>query len=85
MRIGSFITGYTLVSALLLFVLPRLAPSPQNRYSHVVDLTNTAGVKTGSAVSSETRIISPAALVPGTWGAAQIPAERLIGPLVVME
>jgi hypothetical protein len=46
MRIGSFITGYTLVSALLLFALPRLAPRPQNRYSHVVDLTNTAGVKT---------------------------------------
>jgi kynurenine formamidase len=30
-------------------------------------------------------LISPAALVPGTWGAAQIPAERLIGPLVVMD
>jgi kynurenine formamidase len=48
----------------------------------VVDLT--LG-NTGSKARSGTCIISPAALVPGTWRAAQIPAERLIGPLVVMD
>jgi len=34
---------------------------------------------------AKTRIIAPAALIPGTWGAGQIPAERLVAPLVVMD
>jgi kynurenine formamidase len=84
MRIRSFTIGYTLVGALLLFAFQRPAPRPQHRYSQVIDLTDTVLVKSGSEARSGTRIISPAALVPGTWGAAQIPAERLIGPLVVM-
>src|SRR5271157_5708976 len=85
MRIRSFIISYALVMALLLFADRRSVPHPQNRYSQVVDLTDTALVKTGSEARSGTRIISPAALIPGTWGTAQIPAERLITPLVVMD
>jgi hypothetical protein len=85
MRIRSFIIGYTLVLALLLFAFQRPALRPQNSFSQVVDLTVTTLVKTGSETRSGTRIISPAALVAGTWGAAQIPADRLIGPLVVMD
>jgi kynurenine formamidase len=84
MRFRNFIIAYTLVPALLLFAVRRPAPRPQNRYSQVVDLTATTLVKTGSEARG-TRIISPAALLSGTWGAAQIPADRLIGPLVVME
>jgi kynurenine formamidase len=34
---------------------------------------------------SRTYIIAPDALIPGTWTAAQIPPERLIAPLVVMD
>jgi kynurenine formamidase len=34
---------------------------------------------------SKTRIIAPAALIPGTWTAGQIPAERLVAPLIVMD
>ena len=34
---------------------------------------------------SKTRIIAPAALIPGTWAAGQIPAERLVAPLVVID
>jgi kynurenine formamidase len=71
--------------ALLLFADRRPVGRPQNSYSQVVDLTDTARVKTGSEARSGTRIISPGALIPGTWGAAQIPAERLIAPLVVMD
>ncbi len=85
MRYRSFIISYALVMALLLFADRRSVPHPQNRYSQVVDLTDTALVKTGSEARSGTRIISPAALIPGTWGTAQIPAERLIAPLVVMD
>ena len=85
MRLRSFIIAYALAPALLLFAVRRPAPRQENRYSQVVDLTVSTRVKTGSEARSGTRIISPAALVPGTWGAAQIPAERLIGPLVVMD
>ena len=86
MRLRSFIIGYALVLAFLLFaVRPPAPPPPQNRYSQVVDLTDATAGKTGSEAKSRTRIISPAALVPGTWGSAQIPVERLIGPLVVLD
>jgi kynurenine formamidase len=85
MRLRSFIVAYALVMAFLLLAVRRPAPRPQNRYSRVVDLTDPAPAKTSSEARSGTRIISPAALIPGTWGAAQIPAERLIAPLVVMD
>jgi kynurenine formamidase len=85
MRFGSFIIACTLALALLLFAERRPATRPQERCSQVVDLTRTARVKAGSERKSGTRIISPAAMIPGTWGAAQIPAERLIAPLVVMD
>jgi hypothetical protein len=51
----------------------------------VVELTDAALMKTGSKAKSGTRIMSPASLVSGTWEAAQIPVERLIGTLVVMD
>lgn len=38
-----------------------------------------------SVADSKTRIIAPAALIPGTWTAGQIPAERLVAPLVVID
>ena len=88
MRIRSFIIAYALVLAILLFADRRPNPIQQDRYSHVVDLTdaqNSNGPGTASLSDSRTRIISPAALIPGTWGAGQIPAERLIAPLVVMD
>jgi kynurenine formamidase len=86
MRFRSFIIAYALVLAILLFADRRPTPNPQNRYSQVVDLTNSAAfAKTGGQPEPATRIISPAALIPGTWAAGQIPAERLIAPLVVMD
>jgi kynurenine formamidase len=117
MRIRSFIIAYALVLAILLFADRRPGHSQQDRYSHVVDLTdgdtttsphaitgsmapavaiaamrmrttttttttNTTATKNGD---SRTRIIAPDALIPGTWTAAQIPPERLVAPLVVMD
>ena len=84
MRFGSFIIACALGLALLLFAERRPAARPQD-YSQVVDLTRASRVKADSERNSGTRIISPAALIPGTWGAAQIPADRLIAPLVVMD
>ena len=82
MRIRSFIIAYALVLAILLFADRRSSPAQGNRYSHVVDLT---GTPKAAELASATRIIAPAALIPGTWSAGQIPAERLIAPLVVMD
>ncbi len=95
MRIRSFIIAYALVLAILLFADRRPHPAAQTGYSHIVDLTtgkSTAektaigkSVAGGLAAASRTEIIAPGALIPGTWSAGEIPAERLIAPLVVMD
>jgi len=85
MRIRSFIIAYALVLAIILFADRRPNPAPGNRYSHVVDLTLTPNTDQELAQHSATRVIAPAELIPGTWSAAQIPAERLVAPLVVMD
>lgn len=87
MRIRSFIIAYALVLAILLFADRRPGSTQQDRYSHVVDLTDEQTVKPlhATAPESRTRIIAPAALIPGTWAAGQIPPERLVAPLVVMD
>ncbi len=87
MQIRSFIVAYSLVLVILLFADRRPGAPQQDRYSHVVDLTEGQDA-TGSHAAppdSKTRIIAPGALIPGTWNAGQIPAERLIAPLVVMD
>ena len=87
MRIRSFIVVYGLVVAILLFADRRPVSGQPDHYSHVVDLTaadNAAAPDAQISSDSGTRIISPAALIPGTWSAGQIPPERLIAPLVVM-
>lgn len=83
MRIRSFIIAYVLVLAILLFADRRPTSTQQDRYSHVVDLTS--GQNAPHAIQSETRVIAPGALIPGTWAAGQIPPERLVAPLVVMD
>lgn len=87
MRIRSFIIAYALVLAILLFADRRPGSMQQDRYSHVVDLTDAQALTAphATAPESRTRIIAPAALIPGTWSAGQIPAERLVAPLVVMD
>ncbi len=92
MRIRSFIIAYALVLAILLFADRRPVHSAQNRYSHVVDLTAADSVSQPTTnrnslrkSDSQTHIIAPDALIPGTWTASQIPPERLVAPLVVMD
>ena len=85
MRIRSFIIAYALVLAILLFADRRPGSTQQDRYSHVVDLTDPQNATAPHATESRTRIIAPGALIPGTWAAGQIPAERLVAPLVVMD
>ena len=88
MRIRSFIIAYALVLAILLFADRRPGSTQQDRYSHVVDLTDGQTATPAQArpsPESRTRIIAPGALIPGTWAAGQIPPERLVAPLVVMD
>jgi kynurenine formamidase len=87
MRIRSFIIACALVLAILLFADRRPGPKQPDRYSHVVDLTDgqTAAAPQATATESRTRIIAPATLIPGTWTAGQIPPDRLIAPLVVVD
>ena len=88
MRVRSFIIAYVLIVAILLFADRRPNLAKPTHYSHVVDLTDgPASLTAASAKSAEskTRIIAPAALIPGTWTAGQIPQERLVAPLVVMD
>ncbi len=87
MRIRSFIIAYALVLAILLFADRRPGSAQQDRYSHIVDLTDGEAATAPHALirESRTHIIAPGALIPGTWNAGQIPAERLIAPLVVMD
>jgi kynurenine formamidase len=87
MQIRSFIVAYALVLAILLFADRRPGSAQQDRYSHVVDLTEGQNPPTlqASATESRTHIIAPGALIPGTWNAGQIPPERLIAPLVVID
>src|ERR1700681_1698189 len=85
MRIRSFIIAYALVLAILLFADRRPRSTQQDRYSHVVDLTDAQNATAPHASESRTRIIAPDALIPGTWAAGQIPPERLVAPLVVLD
>src|SRR6266853_1988158 len=85
MRIRSFIIAYALVLAILLFADRRPGSTPQDSYSHVVDLTDPQNAAAPHSMESRTRIIAPGALIPGTWAAGQIPAERLVAPLVVLD
>jgi kynurenine formamidase len=85
MRIRSFIIAYALVLAILLFADRRPGSTQQDRYSHVVDLTDAQNATAPQTTESRTRIIAPGALIPGTWAAGQIPPERLVAPLVVLD
>jgi kynurenine formamidase len=85
MRIRSFIIAYALVLAILLFADRRPGSTQQDRYSHVVDLTDAQNATAPRFPESRTRIIAPGTLIPGTWAAGQIPPERLVAPLVVMD
>ncbi len=87
MRIRSFIIAYALVLAILLFADRRPGSTREDHYSRVVDLTDGHRAIAPHSVSfeSRTRLIAPGSLIPGTWAAGQIPSERLVAPLVVMD
>ena len=62
MRIRSFIIAYALVLAILLFADRRPGSKQQDRYSHVVDLTD--GQNADGATCHARGIAEPASLLP---------------------
>ncbi len=95
MKFRTFAIGYSV--ALALFVLAQREPMSVRHegFHRAVDLTQAVEVALDStiyarlhasdeAAVAETRIESPAKLVPGLWNVNQIPAARLHAPLVVM-
>lgn len=93
MRTKSLVVGYVLALALFLFAQRHPAPSQPGGFHSVIDLTypnapavkNAAYAKTSRRESVETRLDAPATLGTGLWTADQIPPERLVGPLVVLD
>jgi kynurenine formamidase len=114
MKIRTFIVGYVLALALLLFAQRHGETAPSTGIREVVDLTHTINaqvptyeaetkpayqVKTLATIAKDgyfareiclpehfgTHLDAPAHFVQGTWTVDQIPAERLVAPLVVID
>ena len=82
-RIRTFVIAYVLALALFLFAQHRPEGAQVSSLRGVVDLTR-AG-ETLSARDVGTRIDAPARFAKSLWTVDQIPAERLIAPLVVLD
>lgn len=83
MRIHTFVIGVVFAVALFLFAQRRPDAQQQVGFHGVLDLTHTRGsLQTPSPL--DTHIDAPAHLNRAMWTADQIPPERLIAPLVVL-
>jgi kynurenine formamidase len=95
MKIRTLIVGYVLALALFLFAQRHPGSSSPTGFHDVVDLTHSINAQAlahepaeKSALSPEqfgTRIDAPAHFARGLWTVDQIPTERLIAPLVVLD
>jgi kynurenine formamidase len=95
MKIRTLIAGYVLALALFLFAERHPSSSSPTGFHAVVDLTHSIdarglgyqlGDKSGSLRGRfGTRIDAPARFARGLWTVDQIPTERLIAPLVVLD
>lgn len=88
MRVQTFVIGYVLALALFLFAQHRGETAPPANFHAVVDLTNSTPANPHGKVlrqTSATTIDAPAQFAPGMWTVDEIPPERLIAPLVVLD
>ena len=95
MKTRTLIVGYVLALALFLFAQRHPGSSSPTGFHAVVDLTHTIDARTlANQVAEksaslpeqfETRIDAPAGFARGLWTIDQIPAERLLAPLVVLD
>ncbi|MGA8489293.1 MAG: cyclase family protein [Terriglobales bacterium] len=95
MKIRTLIVGYVLALALFLFAQRHPSASSPTEFRAVVDLTHPVSLHAlaferarNSVLSPElfgTRIDAPAHFARSLWTVDQIPTERLIAPLVVVD
>lgn len=93
MRIKTFVIGVAFALALLLFAKRHPDAQQPGGFHGVLDLTHATQpvggslklVASNSSDQLATQIDAPARLVRGMWTAGQIPPERLIAPLVVLD
>jgi kynurenine formamidase len=95
MRVKSLVIGYVFALALFLFAQRHPSPARPSEFHGVVDLTyptNEESVaipvsdgKRGMRQPLATRLDAPATLSKTLWTVDQIPAERLVAPLVVLD
>jgi len=90
MKWKKFIVGYVLALAIFLFAQRRPTQVATPVYSSIVDLThslNPAPSRDTHAKHEQlaTYIDAPAHFAPQLWTVDQIPSERLIAPLVVLD
>jgi kynurenine formamidase len=82
MKTRTVIVGYVLALALFLFAQRHPDSSSPTPFHTVVDLTHSIDAQ---APAFETRIDAPARFSRELWTVDQIPSERLIAPLVVLD
>lgn len=91
MKWKKFIVGYVLALAIFLFAQRRPMPVITPVYSSIIDLTHSVEVspKAQSRLKTlaplGTYIEAPANFAPQLWTVDQIPSERLIAPLVILD
>jgi kynurenine formamidase len=86
MKTKSLVVGYVLALALFLFAHRHPGATQPSTFRAVVDLTyprDSHGFR--APTDMETRLDAPAAVAAGLWTVDQIPPERLIAPLVVLD
>ena len=95
MKIRTLIVGYVLALALFLFAQRHPGSSSPTEFHAVVDLTHSFDAQAVAHQPAQqfafspqqvgTRIDAPAGFARGLWTVDQIPAERLLAPLVVLD
>ena len=92
MKLKTFVIGYALALGLLLFAQRHPDTGTATDYRGIVDLTHTVTASAASARNNAaapetfgTHLDAPARLVKGSWTVDQIPAQRLVAPLVVID
>jgi kynurenine formamidase len=89
MKWKTFVIGWVLALAILLMAQRRTSVSENAVFKNIVDLTHSVAETQISATrvdeKSATQLDAPAHTIHGMWTVDQIPAERLVRPLVVLD
>ena len=83
MRIRTFVVGVAFALALFLFAKRHSDVQQPSAFRGVLDLTRDN--EPAESLKLATQMEAPARLTPGTWTVGEVPPERLVAPLVVLD